>query len=105
MKSIDRRLFLRYAIQSAAALGLESTVLGRLQSAYAAGASGLPTVLWLAGGACTGCTVSLANRVSASHPTDVGDLVLVTGTVAIDQDFGVGYQYAVILQDAELTLE
>jgi predicted small lipoprotein YifL len=36
---------------------------------------------------------------------DVGDLVLVTGTVALDQDFGVGYQYAVILQDAELTLE
>jgi predicted small lipoprotein YifL len=36
---------------------------------------------------------------------DIGDLVLVTGTVALDQDFGVGYQYAVILQDAELTLE
>ena len=36
---------------------------------------------------------------------DVGDLVLVTGTVALDQDFGVGYQYDVILQDAELTLE
>ena len=36
---------------------------------------------------------------------DVGDLVLVTGTVALDQDFGMGYQYAVILQDAEITLE
>jgi hypothetical protein len=36
---------------------------------------------------------------------DVGDLVLVTGTVALDQDFGVGYQYDVILQDAEITLE
>ena len=78
MKSIDRRLFLGYAIRSAAALGLEGTVLGRLQSAYAAGAAGLPSVLWLAGGACTGCTVSLANRISASHPTDVGDLLLNT---------------------------
>jgi hypothetical protein len=36
---------------------------------------------------------------------DVGDLVLVTGTVALDQDFGVGYRYAVLLHDAEITLE
>ena len=78
MKSIDRRGFLRYAIGSAAALGLEGTVLGRLQTAYAAGGSGLPTVLWLAGGACTGCTVSLANRVSSTGPRDIGDLLLNT---------------------------
>jgi len=102
MKSIDRRLFLRYAIQSAAALGLESTVLARLQSAYAAGGAGLPKVLWLAGGACTGCTVSLANRVSASHPTDVGDLLLNT----IDLEFhpnlmgAAGQQAVDVLMDA-----
>jgi predicted small lipoprotein YifL len=36
---------------------------------------------------------------------DVGDLVLVTGTVALDQDFGMGYQYAVILQDTDITIE
>ena len=41
---------------------------------------------------------------SASLP-DVGDTVLVSGTVALDQDFGMGYQYAVILQDADITLE
>ena len=41
---------------------------------------------------------------SANLP-DVGDTVLVSGTVALDQDFGMGYQYAVILQDAEITLE
>jgi NiFe hydrogenase small subunit HydA len=76
MKSIDRRLFLRYALQSAAALGIEGSVLGRLQAAHAAGGSGLPTVLWLAGGACTGCTVSLANRVSSTSPKDLGDLLL-----------------------------
>ena len=45
--------------------------------------------------------------VTTASPSlpDVGDLVLVTGMVALDQDFGVGYQYDVILQDAELTLE
>jgi hydrogenase small subunit len=78
MKSIDRRLFLRYALQSAAALGIEGSVLGRLQAAHAAGGAGLPTVLWLAGGACTGCTVSLANRVSSTSPKDLGDLLLST---------------------------
>jgi hydrogenase small subunit len=82
MKSIERRSFLRYAIGSAAALGLESTVLGRLQAAYAAGTE-LPTVLWLAGGACTGCTVSLANRVSSTGPRDIADLLVNT----IDLDF------------------
>jgi predicted small lipoprotein YifL len=35
----------------------------------------------------------------------IGDTVLVTGTVALDQDFGMGYQYAVILQDAEIKVE
>jgi hydrogenase small subunit len=78
MKSIDRRRFLHYALGSAAALGLEGTVLGRLRAAHAAGGSGLPTVLWLAGGACTGCTISLANRISSSSPRDVGDLLLNT---------------------------
>ena len=35
----------------------------------------------------------------------IGDTVLVTGTVALDQDFGMSYQYAVILQDAEIKVE
>jgi hypothetical protein len=35
----------------------------------------------------------------------IGDTVLVTGTVALDQDFGMGYQYAVIMQDAEIKVE
>lgn len=45
--------------------------------------------------------------VTTASPSlpDVGDLVLVTGTVALDQDFGMGYQYAVIVQDAEITIE
>jgi predicted small lipoprotein YifL len=45
--------------------------------------------------------------VTTTSPSlpDVGDTVLVTGTVALDQDFGMGYQYAVIVQDAEITIE
>ena len=39
-------------------------------------ANGGPTVLWLSGAACSGCTVSLANRIAPSDPTDVGDLLI-----------------------------
>jgi hydrogenase small subunit len=39
-------------------------------------ANGGPTVLWLTGAACSGCTVSLANRIAPSEPTDVGDLLI-----------------------------
>jgi predicted small lipoprotein YifL len=36
---------------------------------------------------------------------EVGEVVVVTGTVVLDQDFGMGYQYPVIVQDAEITIE
>lgn len=35
----------------------------------------------------------------------VGDTVLVTGTVGLNRDFGMGYQYPVIVEDAEVTVE
>ncbi|HRP87530.1 MAG TPA: hypothetical protein PLS34_08425 [Gammaproteobacteria bacterium] len=36
---------------------------------------------------------------------EVGDTVLVTGTVAINKDFGMGYQYAILVEDAEVVVE
>jgi len=35
----------------------------------------------------------------------VGDTVLVTGTVALDRDFGMGYAYDVLIEDAEVKVE
>ena len=43
--------------------------------------------------------------VTTSVKTKVGDTVLVTGTVSIDRDFGGGYQYGLILEDAKVTVE
>ena len=71
---VSRRDFLKYCIGSAAALGLNSSLLGNLEKVLAAG--GGPPIIWLSGASCTGCTVSLANRVSASVPKDVGDLLI-----------------------------
>ena len=44
-------------------------------------------------------TVTTAARAA------VGDVVVVAGKLATDRDFGAGYRYAVIVEDAELTIE
>ena len=51
------------------------SALGKLEKAFAAG---LPTVVWLNGANCTGCTVSLANLFSSQAPTDIADLLVNT---------------------------
>jgi hydrogenase small subunit len=72
---ISRRQFLQYCTASAALLGLDATGLKRLSEALAA--PNAPTVIWFSGTACTGCTVSLANRIAAADPvTDVADLLI-----------------------------
>ncbi|MHC1724437.1 MAG: hydrogenase small subunit [Syntrophobacteraceae bacterium] len=77
---VGRRDFLKYCVGSAVALGLEASVLGALEKTLAAGNG--PPIVWLAAANCTGCTVSLANLVSTSHPTDVADLLINTINLA-----------------------
>jgi len=43
--------------------------------------------------------------VTTDAPVRVGDLVLVTGKVAINKNFGAGYRYAVMVEDAKVTVE
>jgi hypothetical protein len=45
-------------------------------------------------------TVTTAGELPA-----LGTIVVVTGPVTLDKDFGMGYQYAVILEDAEVKAE
>jgi hydrogenase small subunit len=71
---INRRDFLKYCGLTAAVLGLSGSELLRLEEALAA-TSG-PTVLWLQGSSCTGCSISLLNRISTSSPTTVADLLI-----------------------------
>lgn len=69
-----RRDFLRVATAAAGAVGLSALDLARLEEALAN--PNAPTVLWLQGAGCTGCSVSLLNRVGASAPVDAGDLLI-----------------------------
>lgn len=43
--------------------------------------------------------------VTTNVDAKVGDTVLVTGNVHLDKDFGYGYKYDVIIEDAQVTVE
>jgi len=43
--------------------------------------------------------------VTSAAEAAVGDTLVVTGNIVLDKDFGAGYSYAVLMQDASLTVE
>lgn len=43
--------------------------------------------------------------ITTSNTAKVGDTVLVTGKVTADKDFGYGYKYALIVEDAKVVVE
>jgi hypothetical protein len=43
--------------------------------------------------------------VTTASQAKVGDTVLVMGTVSVNKDFGYGYKYAVIIEDAKVVVE
>jgi len=71
MLRITRRDFLKYCSVAAGALGLSASTLMKIENVLANGSA--PTVVWIAGAACTGCTMSLLNSV---FYTTVDDLLL-----------------------------
>jgi len=42
---------------------------------------------------------------TAAELPELGTIVVVTGPVTLDKDFGMGYQYDVIVEDAEIKVE
>ncbi|MCF6179177.1 MAG: GW dipeptide domain-containing protein [Geopsychrobacter sp.] len=48
-----------------------------------------------------------SNDITVTTATEakVGDTVLLTGKVTLDKDFGYGYKYALIIEDAKVTVE
>ncbi|NHA13548.1 hypothetical protein [Thioalkalivibrio sp. XN279] len=43
--------------------------------------------------------------VTTGQMADVGDVVLVTGVLTVDKDFGMGYQYDAIIENADVVVE
>jgi hydrogenase small subunit len=73
---ITRRQFLKYCGGSAAALGL--TRLGLLKLSKAFAAPGGAPVIWLQAAGCSGCSVSLLNKVANADGPAAADLLLNT---------------------------
>jgi hydrogenase small subunit len=73
---ITRRDFLRFCSTSSAALAFGPLDLFRLEQALA-NPDG-PSVVWLQGAACTGCSVSFLNRISPTAPTTAADVLINT---------------------------
>jgi len=71
---VSRRDFLKYCGMTATVLGLSANDLLGLKDALA-NPNG-PTVLWLQGAGCTGCSISFLNRISTTAPTTAGDLLV-----------------------------
>jgi hydrogenase small subunit len=77
---ISRRDFMAYCRNSSAALALGTIQLGRLEKAMAATTG--PTVLWLQGACCTGCSVSFLNRIAPAAPKTAADVLIQTVNLA-----------------------
>ena len=43
--------------------------------------------------------------VTSKSSTAVGETVVLTGTIVLDKDFGAGYSYPVLMEDASITVE
>jgi len=72
--NVSRRDFLNLCKNSSVALGLGALNVLKLEQLLA-NPNG-PTILWLQGSACTGCSVSLLNHISPSAPVDIADLLI-----------------------------
>jgi hydrogenase small subunit len=69
MRNLSRREFLRLCGATGAALGLTHTLRPEIVEALAGPAAGQPPVVWLQGGSCSGCSVSLLNGVQPDIAT------------------------------------
>jgi hydrogenase small subunit len=71
---LTRRDFLNLCTSSAAVLGLSASDILHLQELFAG--TNAPTVLWLQGSGCTGCSVSFLNYVSSTAPRTPADILI-----------------------------
>ena len=71
---ISRRAFLKYCALASASLGLGPDEIMGLKEALAN--PDAPSVLWLQGSGCSGCTISFLNYISPSEPADAIDVLI-----------------------------
>ena len=78
MRKLDRREFLRLCGASGAAICLTDVLKPEIAAAFAGPKGGKPPVVWLQGGSCSGCSISLLNAVSP----EIAEVL--TGIISLD---------------------
>jgi hydrogenase small subunit len=98
---VSRRDFLRAVAASSASLALGPLDLLRLREAVANSAG--PTILWLQGSGCTGCSVSFLNYISGTAPMDAADVLIDTVNLAYHPNLmaAAGESAVAVARDAE----
>ena len=91
---ISRRAFLRSCALASAALGLSPRELTDLEEALADPAA--PSVLWLQGSGCSGCTISFLNYVAPSEPVDAADVLIKSVNLVYHPTLSAGAGEAVV---------
>ncbi len=71
---ITRRSFLQYCTAASSTLGFGAAELLCVQEAMANPSA--PSVLWLQGSGCTGCTISFLNYISPTAPQSAADILI-----------------------------
>jgi len=71
---VTRRDFMKLCGASAATLGLGAGEMDRLFASVTGPAA--PSVIWLQGSGCTGCSVSFLNRIGPTAPQTVADILI-----------------------------
>lgn len=77
MRNLDRREFLRLCGATGAALSLSELIKPEILEAFSGPEAGKPPVVWLQGGSCSGCSVSLLNSVAP----EIADVL--TGVISL----------------------
>ncbi len=72
--NVSRRDFLKFCGLSAAAVGLSTSELGLLEKALANPTG--PSVIWLQGSGCTGCSESFLNRIATTGPQTAASVLV-----------------------------
>lgn len=72
--NVSRRDFVKYCAAAGAVLGLAPGDLLRLDTLLAA--PNAPSVIWLQGSACTGCSVAFLNRISPAAPRSTAEVLI-----------------------------
>jgi hydrogenase small subunit len=98
MRNLNRREFLRLCGATGAAVGLTNMIAPEIVEAFSGPAAGHPPVVWLQGGSCSGCSVSLLNSVQpdiAKVLTEVISLEFHQTLMAANGDMAMNVLYEV----------